>query len=92
MTEFPCRAGHDRFPPNVEQIPVEREATRRWLGVRRNEIELRIPLNEADCRYLAHRLKGREGGRARWTRYFGPWVSAAFSGPFGAIVSPTRRS
>ena len=45
--------GLSRFPPNVEQISIEREATRTWLIVRRNEIVLRFPLRDEDCRHLA---------------------------------------
>jgi hypothetical protein len=46
-------AGLTRFPPNVEQISVEREATRTWLVTRRNDMVLKFPLTDADCRHLA---------------------------------------
>jgi hypothetical protein len=45
--------GMTRFPPNVEQIVVERDPLKKWLVVRRNNIKLRFPLSEADCRHLA---------------------------------------
>jgi hypothetical protein len=45
--------GLTRFPPNIEQISVERETTRTWLVARRNDIVLRFPLREEDCRHLA---------------------------------------
>ena len=45
--------GLTRFPPNVEQITVERERSRTWLIVRRNDVELRFPLEAADCQHLA---------------------------------------
>ena len=45
--------GMTRFPPNVEQISVEHEHLRTWLTVRRNDVKLRFPLCEADCRHLA---------------------------------------
>jgi hypothetical protein len=45
--------GLSRFPPNVEQITIERDAMRTWLVVRRNETMLRFPLSEEDCRHLA---------------------------------------
>ena len=45
--------GLTRFPPNVEQINVEHESTRTWLVARRNDVVLRFPLTEDDCRHLA---------------------------------------
>jgi hypothetical protein len=45
--------GMTRFPPNVEQILVEHESLRTWLVVRQNDVRLRFPLCEADCRHLA---------------------------------------
>lgn len=45
--------GLTRFPPNVEQISVEREATCTWLIARRNDVVLRFPLRDDDCRHLA---------------------------------------
>jgi hypothetical protein len=45
--------GMTRFPPNIEQITIEHETTRTWLICRRNDIVLRFPLNESDCRHLA---------------------------------------
>ena len=50
--------GMTRFPPNVEQISVEHEHLRTWLIVRRNDVKLRFPLCEADCRHLATLLIG----------------------------------
>lgn len=52
-------AGMTRFPPNIEQIAVEREALATWLVVRRNDVTLKFPLQEADCRYLAGLLLGK---------------------------------
>ena len=56
-----CHAekGMTRFPPNVEQITVEREAFFTWLVVRRNDVILRFPVREADCRHLAALLLGQ---------------------------------
>jgi hypothetical protein len=51
--------GLSRFPPNVEQISIEREATRTWLVARRNEIVLRFPLSDEDCEHLARVLRER---------------------------------
>jgi hypothetical protein len=48
--------GLTRFPPNVEQLRVERASGRTWLIVRRNDLELRFPLSPADCRHLARLL------------------------------------
>lgn len=48
-----AESGLTRFPPNVEQISVERQGPRKWLIARRNDVELRFPLNEEDCRHLA---------------------------------------
>jgi hypothetical protein len=45
--------GLTRFPPNVEQISVEHESMRTWLVMRRNDVMLRFPLTEEDCRHLA---------------------------------------
>jgi hypothetical protein len=42
-----------RFPPNVEQITVERESLRTWLITRRNDVILRFPLTDDDCQHLA---------------------------------------
>lgn len=50
--------GMTRFPPNVEQISVERSPSRYWLVARRNDTELRFPLNEDDRRHLAALLLG----------------------------------
>jgi hypothetical protein len=50
--------GLTRFPPNIEQISVEREATRTWLIARRNDVVLRFPLTDKDCRHLADLLIG----------------------------------
>ena len=51
-----AEAGLTRFPPNVEQISVERETTRTRLIARRNDLVLRFPLREEDCRHLADLL------------------------------------
>lgn len=48
-----AEVGMTRFPPNVEQITVEHEATRTWLVTRRNDVTLRFPLREVDCQHLA---------------------------------------
>jgi hypothetical protein len=48
-----AETGLTRFPPNVEQIKVEHETLRTWLVTRRNDIVLRFPLSEDDCRHLA---------------------------------------
>ena len=48
--------GLTRFPPNVEQITIEREATCVWLVTRRNDVVLRFPLSDEDCRHLADLL------------------------------------
>lgn len=53
-------AGLTRFPPNVEQITVEHESVRTWLVVRRNDVTLRFPLSESDCRHLATLLMGEK--------------------------------
>jgi len=50
--------GLTRFPPNVEQISVERSSTTTWLITRRNDVELRFPLDEGDRRHLAALLLG----------------------------------
>jgi hypothetical protein len=50
--------GMTRFPPNVEQISVEHESLRTWLIVRRNDVKLKFPLSESDCRHLAALLIG----------------------------------
>jgi hypothetical protein len=49
--------GLTRFPPNVEQIRIERESTCTWLIARRNEVELRFPLGPGDCEHLAELLR-----------------------------------
>jgi hypothetical protein len=53
-----AQQGMTRFPPNVEQITVEREPLRTWLIARRNDVTLRFPLTESDCKYLAKLLTG----------------------------------
>jgi hypothetical protein len=50
--------GLTRFPPNIEQITIEREACRTWLIMRRNDLELRFPLTDENCRHLASLLSG----------------------------------
>jgi len=42
-----------RFPSNVESICVVHESTVTWIAVRRNDVELRFPLEGEDRRYLA---------------------------------------
>jgi hypothetical protein len=54
-----AETGMTRFPPNVEQITVERESTRAWLVAWRNDVTLRFHLTEADCQYLAKLLTPR---------------------------------
>lgn len=54
-----AEAGMTRFPPNVEQVSVEKSGTTTWLEVRRNEVRLRFPLKETDCRHLASLLLGQ---------------------------------
>jgi hypothetical protein len=49
--------GMTRFPPNVEQITVERETSVTWLVARRNDTVLRFPLTEEDCRHLVALLR-----------------------------------
>ena len=50
-----------RFPPNVEQIAVERESGVTWLVARRNETVLRFPLTAGDCAHLVQLLSGATG-------------------------------
>jgi hypothetical protein len=50
--------GITRFPPNIEQLRIERDSMVTWLVARRNEVELRFPLKEDDRRYLARLLLG----------------------------------
>ncbi len=50
--------GMTRFPPNVEQLSIIRESTITWLVARRNDIELKFPLDEEDRRHLAALLLG----------------------------------
>lgn len=45
--------GMTRFPPNVEQISIERDVLRTWLVTRRNDVILWFPLSEEDCGFLA---------------------------------------
>lgn len=53
--------GMTRFPPNVEQITVERDLSGYiWLVARRNDVELRFPLRAEDARHLASLLRGTE--------------------------------
>jgi hypothetical protein len=51
--------GMTRFPPNVEQITIERESVVTWLLARRNDVTLRFPLTSDDCSHLAALLTGR---------------------------------
>lgn len=48
-----AKKGLTRFPPNVEQISVEHESLNTWLVTRRNDVELRFPLDAGDCEHLA---------------------------------------
>ena len=50
--------GMTRFPPNIEQIRVDRDVARVWLIVRRNDTELKFPLDEADVQHLVALLTG----------------------------------
>ena len=45
--------GITRWPPNIEQIRIERDSLRVWLIARRNDVELRFPLEQNDCEHLA---------------------------------------
>lgn len=45
--------GLTRFPPNVEQLTIRRETAVTWLVARRNDVELKFPLDADDCRHLA---------------------------------------
>jgi hypothetical protein len=58
-----AESGMTRFPPNVEQIRIERESICTWLVVRRNDTTLKFPLTEDDCEYLATLLTGRSNAR-----------------------------
>jgi hypothetical protein len=49
-------SGLTRFPPNIEQLSIERENLRTWLIARRNEVILRFPLEDRDCQHLADLL------------------------------------
>ena len=42
-----------RFPPNVEQVLIDRNSIGATLTARRNDVVLTFPLSGADCRYLA---------------------------------------
>jgi hypothetical protein len=53
-----AKSGMTRFPPNIEQLRIERDATVTWLIARRNDVELRFPLHEDDRRHLARLLLG----------------------------------
>ena len=54
-------AGMTRFPPNVEQIRVEPAGQWLWLIVRRNDVELKMPLHPDDCAHLARLLATHAG-------------------------------
>ncbi len=57
MSDFShAERGMTRFPPNVEQITIEKETSMVWLIARRNDTILRFPLQEADCRHLSKLL------------------------------------
>ncbi len=51
-----AESGMSRFPPNVEQITVERDALRVWINVRRNETIIRLPLDSEDVAHLVRLL------------------------------------
>jgi hypothetical protein len=51
-------SGMTRFPPNVEQLSIVRESTVVWLVARRNDLELRFPLDDGDRQHLARLLLG----------------------------------
>lgn len=55
---FHAESGMTRFPPNVEKLTVQRDPTVTWLVARRNDIELKFPLNEDDRRHLAKLILG----------------------------------
>jgi hypothetical protein len=55
-----AKQGLTRFPPNVEQISVERELLTTWLIVRRNDLTLRFPLTDEDCTHLAALLTEKD--------------------------------
>ena len=48
--------GMKRFPSNIEQLTVQRDSTVIWFIARRNDTELRFPLNEDDQLHLARLL------------------------------------
>lgn len=51
--------GMTRFPPNVEQITVERgRGSVAWLTVRRNEETWRFSLKESEADHLIGLLRG----------------------------------
>jgi hypothetical protein len=50
--------GLSRFSSNVELISIERKTLITWLVVRRNNVVLRFPLQDEDCRHLAGCLRG----------------------------------
>jgi hypothetical protein len=59
MSDFShAESGMTRFPPNVEQLRVERDSATTWLVARRNDVELRFPLKEEDRRHLARLILG----------------------------------
>ena len=59
MTEFShAERGMTRFLLNIAQLRVACESMTMWLIARRNEIELRFPLNEKDRVHLAGLLLG----------------------------------
>jgi hypothetical protein len=45
-----------RFPPNVEQLSVDKQGNTVWLKARRNDVELRFPLSRDDAMHLAKLL------------------------------------
>jgi hypothetical protein len=53
-----AESGMTRFPPNVEQLTVRHELGATWLLARRNDVELKFPLNISDCKHLAALLLG----------------------------------
>ncbi|WP_292223927.1 hypothetical protein [Brevundimonas sp.] len=47
------QSGMTRYPPNVEQLTVEKQGSFWILTARRNDVTLRFPLDETDRTKLA---------------------------------------
>lgn len=52
-----AECGMTRNPPNVEQISVRVEGETAYLRLRRNDVEMSLPLKGADCRHLCGLLE-----------------------------------